>query len=223
MRSRIPDEPSSGLVRHDRTIRLRSPWAARSTAPEVPAVSVVEHVLIESDGTARAVFVDQSGRRGRALRGLGWVAGLACAGFAGVALTTVAGSNGDAPSMPIPSPVVGAGKVPAAGASVAAPASRTPARPTTSPAASHSAAAGKPAAASAATSRAAAASGAAVVTRKPDPGTAVSASSPATATASSAASPPVTAPDPEPPAATPTLPADAVEANGSADTSGTSR
>ncbi|WP_407916884.1 hypothetical protein [Kitasatospora sp. NE20-6] len=225
MRSRIPDEPPSGLVRHDRTIRLRSPWASGPAAPELPTVSVVEHVLIESDGTAKAVFVDQSGRRGRALRRLGWVAGLACAGFAGVALTTVAGSNGDAPSMPIPSPVVGAGKVPADGASVAAPAaSRTPARPTASPAASHSVATGRPATgASATTGRAAGASGAAVVTAKPRPGTAASASSPTTATASSPASAPATASDPEPPAGTPTLPADAVEANGSADASGTSR
>jgi hypothetical protein len=48
------------------------------------------------------VFVDQSGRRGRRLRGLGWGVGVA---FVGVTLTMVSGLLGtqsDAPSFSVP-------------------------------------------------------------------------------------------------------------------------
>ncbi len=71
---------------------------------EQPPAPIVERVVIHPEAAAKAVFVDQSGRRGRALRGFGWIAGVACAGFAATALTTVAGSNAQAPAMPVPSP-----------------------------------------------------------------------------------------------------------------------
>ena len=55
-----------------------------------------------SEAEPSPVFVDQSGRRGRRLRGAGWVFGAA---FVGVTLAMVSGLLGtqsDAPSFPVP-------------------------------------------------------------------------------------------------------------------------
>ncbi|MDK1473857.1 hypothetical protein QNO07_10570 [Streptomyces sp. 549] len=47
------------------------------------------------------VFVDESGRRRRTLRRLGWVLGLACACYAVVLVVSLAGGNAAAPWLPI--------------------------------------------------------------------------------------------------------------------------
>ncbi|WP_371500980.1 hypothetical protein OG871_29605 [Kitasatospora sp. NBC_00374] len=154
-RYRIPEDPPDAYVRHEETLQLRSPWVTIPAAAE-PVARGVERVQVHTE-IPKAVFVDQSGRRGRALRGLGWIAGLACAGFAATALTTVAGSNSQAPAMPIPTRTASSGgqkvlgesgsAAPSAAATVSASPSPSPggAKATGKPSASASAVATGPA------------------------------------------------------------------------------
>ncbi|MFJ1702725.1 hypothetical protein [Kitasatospora sp. NPDC088346] len=116
-----------------------------------PDARRVERVQVHTE-IPKAVFVDQSGRRGRALRGLGWIAGLACAGFAVTALTTVAGSNAQAPAMPIPTRTAGSGEQKVlAESGTAAPTAAATASPTASPSAGPAKTTGKPTASAPAT------------------------------------------------------------------------
>jgi hypothetical protein len=48
------------------------------------------------------VFVDQTGRRGRRLRGLGWVFGVACVGFAVAMISGLLGIQSQAPAFAVP-------------------------------------------------------------------------------------------------------------------------
>lgn len=48
------------------------------------------------------VFVDQSGRRGRRLRGLGWIFGVAFVGVTLLMISGLLGTQSDAPSFPVP-------------------------------------------------------------------------------------------------------------------------
>jgi hypothetical protein len=52
----------------------------------------------------RPVFVDASGRRGRKIRRLGWLAGIVCACYAVMLIVTVLGGNSSAPWLLIPGP-----------------------------------------------------------------------------------------------------------------------
>ncbi|MEU8712013.1 hypothetical protein ACIBCP_17805 [Streptomyces sp. NPDC051287] len=48
------------------------------------------------------VFVDQTGLRGRRLRGLGWVLGLVCTGFVVAMVSGLAGTQSQAPALTVP-------------------------------------------------------------------------------------------------------------------------
>lgn len=48
------------------------------------------------------VFVDTTGRRGRRLRGLGWVAGVVCVGFAAAMISGLLGAQSRAPAYKVP-------------------------------------------------------------------------------------------------------------------------
>ncbi|WP_145795191.1 hypothetical protein [Kitasatospora atroaurantiaca] len=129
-------------ARHEDTVQLRSPWAgvpdARTSRQAAPPAPVVERVTAQPDQASIAVFVDQSGRRGRALRRFGWLAGVLVGGFAATAVTTVAGANAQAPDLVIPDqPASSVSAAPSASAS--APPSTPP--PTVTPTASPSASA----------------------------------------------------------------------------------
>jgi len=134
-------EASRYDVRHEDTVQLRSPWAgvpdARISRKAAPPAPVVERVTAQSDPASIAVFVDQSGRRGRALRRFGWLAGVVVGGFAATAVTTVAGANAQAPDLVIPEqPVSSVSALPGLPTGTAASASPSP---TPSPSASGSA------------------------------------------------------------------------------------
>ncbi|MBB1246952.1 hypothetical protein GL263_25895, partial [Streptomyces durbertensis] len=70
----------------------------------VPAVDVSSAV---SGAGEEPVFVDGSGRRRRTLRRVGWVLGLACAGYAVVLVFSLAGGNSHAPWLPLTGPQEG--------------------------------------------------------------------------------------------------------------------
>ncbi|WP_329121983.1 hypothetical protein [Streptomyces sp. NBC_01465] len=63
----------------------------------------LESVVGESPD-AGPVFVDASGRRGRKIRRLGWLAGIVCACYAVMLVATVLGGNSSAPWLLIPGP-----------------------------------------------------------------------------------------------------------------------
>lgn len=48
------------------------------------------------------VFVDRTGRRGRRLRGLGWVFGIVCVGFAVAMISGLLGIQSQAPALVVP-------------------------------------------------------------------------------------------------------------------------
>ncbi|HEY5833031.1 MAG TPA: hypothetical protein VIW71_03645 [Streptomyces sp.] len=48
------------------------------------------------------VFVDRTGRRGRRLRGLGWVVGVVCVGFALAMISGLLGTQSQAPRFAVP-------------------------------------------------------------------------------------------------------------------------
>jgi hypothetical protein len=48
------------------------------------------------------VFVDRTGRRGRRLRGLGWLMGIVCAGCVVAMISGLIGTQSQAPALPVP-------------------------------------------------------------------------------------------------------------------------
>ncbi len=74
------------------------PWGQE--APEAPAVAAGG----SATGAAGPVFVDESGRRSRKLRRIGWVLGAACACYAVLLVGTLLGGNSSAPWLGIPGP-----------------------------------------------------------------------------------------------------------------------
>ncbi|MFJ8007279.1 hypothetical protein [Streptomyces fagopyri] len=48
------------------------------------------------------VFVDQTGLRGRRLRGFGWLLGLICTGFVAAMVSGLAGTQSQAPALTVP-------------------------------------------------------------------------------------------------------------------------
>jgi hypothetical protein len=48
------------------------------------------------------VFVDQSGQRGRRLRGLGWLLGIICTGFVVAMVSGLVGTQSQAPGLTVP-------------------------------------------------------------------------------------------------------------------------
>lgn len=60
----------------------------------------VEPLAAAPDGAEGPVFVDESGRRSRKLRLIGWVLAAACAGYAITLVAALLGGNSSAPWMP---------------------------------------------------------------------------------------------------------------------------
>ncbi|GAA1352918.1 hypothetical protein [Streptomyces beijiangensis] len=80
-------------------------------AAEAPAEDPADKVTAGGAGAVvgespdgRPVFVDASGRRGRKIRRLGWLAGVVCACYAVMLVVTVLGGNSSAPWLLIPGP-----------------------------------------------------------------------------------------------------------------------
>ncbi|MGI5459240.1 hypothetical protein ACQEWB_39890 [Streptomyces sp. CA-249302] len=48
------------------------------------------------------VFVDQTGQRGRRLRGLGWLVGVVCTGFVVAMISGLVGTQSQAPALRVP-------------------------------------------------------------------------------------------------------------------------
>ncbi|MFF4648893.1 hypothetical protein [Streptomyces sp. NPDC001380] len=65
-----------------------------SPRPQVPSAP--------AEVDASPVFVDRTGRRGRRLRGLGWVVGVVCVGFAVAMIAGLVGVQSQAPSFAVP-------------------------------------------------------------------------------------------------------------------------
>ena len=81
-----------------------SDWDAFETAPD-------ESDLWETDpehgapgaGDASPIFVDESGSRGRRLRGVGWVFGVVCSVFVAAMASNLIGTQSQAPPLPVSS------------------------------------------------------------------------------------------------------------------------
>ncbi|MFG2758666.1 hypothetical protein [Streptomyces wuyuanensis] len=84
-------DPNEVTIQID-SVEFRNLQAARMT-PEAPQE--------DADGP---VFVDESGRRSKKFRRIGWVLALACAGYAVTVLVALVGGNSSAPSLLIPGP-----------------------------------------------------------------------------------------------------------------------
>lgn len=97
--------------------------ASMPTAPLVNAAA--------QQGGDGPVFVDASGRRGKKVRWLGWVFGLACTGFAVALVGSLLGGSARAPGLTLPE----GGKAGAVSASPGAPAPQAPKVPAKSSAA----------------------------------------------------------------------------------------
>ncbi|MEV7322031.1 hypothetical protein [Streptomyces sp. NPDC093970] len=55
-----------------------------------------------TEAESAPVFVDQTGLRGRRLRGLGWLLGLVCTGFVVAMISGLAGTQSQAPALTVP-------------------------------------------------------------------------------------------------------------------------
>ncbi|MEU6707512.1 hypothetical protein [Streptomyces wuyuanensis] len=84
-------DPNEVTIQID-SVEFRNLQAARMT-PEAPQE--------DADGP---VFVDESGRRSKKFRRIGWVLALACAGYAVTLVVALVGGNSSAPSLLIPGP-----------------------------------------------------------------------------------------------------------------------
>ncbi|WP_184491059.1 hypothetical protein [Streptomyces sp. I6] len=83
-------DPNEVTIQID-SVEFRRLQAARTT-PEAPLQE-------DADGP---VFVDESGRRSKKFRRIGWVLALACAGYAVTLVIALIGGNSNAPSLLIP-------------------------------------------------------------------------------------------------------------------------
>ncbi|WP_167152958.1 MULTISPECIES: hypothetical protein [Streptomyces] len=73
----------------------------RSATVEIPIFNPLPGIPAQQ-GHDRPVFVDASGRRGKKLRGLGWLCGLAATGFAVALVGSLLGGNSQAPGLNLP-------------------------------------------------------------------------------------------------------------------------
>ncbi len=73
----------------------------RSATVEIPIFNPLPGIPAQQ-GHDRPVFVDASGRRGKKLRGLGWLCGLAATGFAVALVGSLLGGNSQAPGLTLP-------------------------------------------------------------------------------------------------------------------------
>ncbi|MFF3982804.1 hypothetical protein [Streptomyces sp. NPDC001828] len=73
----------------------------RSPTVEIPVFNPLPGIPAQQ-GHDRPVFVDASGRRGKKLRGLGWLCGLAATGFAVALVGSLLGGNSQAPGLDLP-------------------------------------------------------------------------------------------------------------------------
>ncbi|MFI6682691.1 hypothetical protein [Streptomyces sp. NPDC050485] len=106
----------------------------RTAAPDITRTATVPNILAAQpaaplpvvpaqQGGDGPVFVDASGRRGKKVRWLGWIFGLACTGFAVALVGSLLGVSARAPGLTLPE----GSKPSAATASPKAPASQAPA------------------------------------------------------------------------------------------------
>ncbi|AYG82555.1 hypothetical protein DWB77_04735 [Streptomyces hundungensis] len=88
----------------------RTPAPARTAAPEPVLWSATQEIPVfnplpaipTQQGHDKPVFVDVSGRRGKKLRRLGWLCGLAATGFAVALVGSLLGGNSRAPGLTLP-------------------------------------------------------------------------------------------------------------------------
>ncbi|MFE4872973.1 hypothetical protein [Streptomyces sp. NPDC056682] len=99
--------------------------------PVLASVPTAPPVSSAQQGSDGPVFVDASGRRGKKVRWLGWVFGLACTGFAVALVGSLLGGSARAPGLTLPE----GGKAGAVSASPDAPAPQAPKVPAKSSAA----------------------------------------------------------------------------------------
>ncbi|MFG2692331.1 hypothetical protein [Kitasatospora sp. NPDC048407] len=128
------------------------PGSAYPAPPGAPGPDVDEP--LPEEALPEPVFVDESGLRGRLLRGLGWPVSVVGAVLAVAMGGSLIGVQADAPPMDIPaqpapaaaapSASPSAGPSPSASSSASAPASGAPSRSTSPPKAGNSAGTSKP-------------------------------------------------------------------------------
>lgn len=98
---RLPGNPQAQARTQDR-IQTRAQTQVQAQAP-FPAQDLAQAPVPAGDLDG-PVFVDESGRRGKNLRRLGWVFGLACTCYAVMLVGSLVGGSSRAPWLGIPGP-----------------------------------------------------------------------------------------------------------------------